>query len=332
MNTLSNTQRSLLVAGLLIAAAQSGAQAAPRAHDNTFPDKPLHLILPFPAGGTPDQIARIVSDQVGKELGQRIIIDNRPGASGIIAYGLAAKAAPDGYTLVHATPSIALDTIVYKKLPYNLEKDLEPVTNIAQGFGYLLVANPSVPAKSLKELIALSKTRQLHYGSPGVGDTLQLATALLDQRAHMNMLDVPYKGVAPALAALLGGDVQVMIIQPPAGVPQIKAGKLRAIAFTGAKRWSQMPDLPTVSESGLPGFVVHFTWNGWFAPAKTPQRIVMLLQRDVHKALQVPKVHDFLVTSGWEPLGSTPQEFRTYVAAQLEVYAKAAKLAHIEPR
>lgn len=328
MTILSRTLYGAAAAMLALAAAAAPAlsQAADR-----YPSKPIRLIMPFPAGGTPDLLARTVATQVESQMGQTIVVDNRTGANGLIAYELTAKAAPDGYTLVHATPSIALNTIVYKKLPYNLQHDFTPVTNIAQGFGYLLLVHPSVPARNLKELIAAAKAKQLSYGSPGVGNTLQLATELLDERAGVKMLHVPYKGVAPALAALLGGEIQVMIVQPPAGVAQVKTGKLRAIAFTGAKRWSEMPDLPTVSESGLPGFVAHFTWNAWFAPAKTPQAIALRLQQEVKKAIAVPKVHDFLIQSGWEPLGSTPEELDTYVKAELKRYAQAARIAGIKP-
>lgn len=324
---------ALKIARFFLAAAGSMLFCAGAAlgQPGSYPNKPIRLIMPFPAGGTPDLLARMVASQVESLLGQNIVIDNRSGANGIIAYDLAAKAQPDGYTLVHVTPSFALNTIVYKKLPYNLHRDFTPVTNIAQGFGYLVLVHPSVQATTVKELIAAAKKTRLNYGSPGVGNTLQLATELFNERGGIKMLHVPYKGVAPALAALLSGEIQLMIVQPPAGVAQVKSGKLRAIAFTGAKRWSVMPDLPTVSESGLPGFVVHFTWNAWFAPAKTPRAVVMRLQSAVRKAIAVPKVHDFFAQSGWEPLGSTPEELDAYVKAELKRYAKAARLANIQP-
>lgn len=296
-----------------------------------YPNRPIRLIMPFPAGGTPDALGRTLATQVESQLGQNIVVDNRVGANGIIAYELTAKAAPDGYTLVQATPSFALNTLVFKKLQYSL-KDFAPVTNIAQAFGYLLLVHPSVPATSVKELIALAKSQNkpLAYGTPGVGNTLHLATELFNVRSGMNMLHVPYKGVAPALNALLGGEIQVMVVMPPAGVAQVKAGRLRAVAFTGARRWDAMPDVPTVSESGLPGFVAHFTWNAWYAPAKTPRNIVLRLQSEAYKALQVPKVRDFFVSGGWEPLGSSPEALRTYVDAELKRYAEAMRVAKIQ--
>ena len=308
-------------------------QAASKAPSSAYPNRPIRLLMPFPAGGTPDALGRTLASQVESQLGQNIVVDNRTGANGIIAYELTAKAAPDGYTLVHATPSFALNTIVYKKLAYDLHKDFTPITNIAQGFGYLMLAHPSVPATSIKELIAYAKGRDkpLTYGSPGVGNTLHLATELFNARAGTNMLHVPYKGVIPALNALLGGEINVMILQPPTGVAQVKAGRLRALAFTGSKRWDGMPDLPTISESGLPGFIVHFTWNAWYAPAKTPRDIVARLQFEVRKALQVPKVRDFFVNGGWEVLGSTPEELRSYVDAELVRYTEAARVAKIQP-
>ncbi len=332
MDIRSTASRSAVLITAFLAIATGGAQAAAsRPQASSYPVKPVHLLMPFPAGGTPDALGRTVASQVESQLGQNFVVDNRTGANGIIAYELTAKASPDGYTLVHATPSLALNTIVYRKLPYDLHRDFAPVSNIAQGYGYLVLVHPSVPAHSVKELIGVAKTAQLSYGSPGVGNTLHLATELFNARAGIKMLHVPYKGVAPALSALLGGEIQMMIVQPPAGVAQAKAGKLRAIAFTGAKRWAQMPDLPTVSESGVPGFVAHFTWNAWFAPAGTPRAIVMRLQTEVRTAVQVPKVHDFLVQGGWEPLGSTPEELDAYVKAELKRYAEAARIANVHP-
>ncbi len=327
MNSISTASASVALA---IAVATSGAWG-PSAWAQAYPNRPIRLLMPFPAGGTPDALARTLAGQVESQLGQNIVVDNRTGANGVIAYELTAKAAPDGYTLVQATPSFALNTIIFRKLQYSL-KDFAPVTNIAQGFGYLLLVHPSVSATSIKELIALAKSKDkpLAYGTPGVGNTLHLATELFNARSGMNMLHVPYKGVAPALTALLGGEIQLMIVQPPAGVAQVKAGKLRALGFTGAKRWDGMPDVPTISESGLPGFVVHFTWNAWYAPAKTPRDIVLRLQAEVHKALQVPKVREFFVNGGWEPLGSSPEALRTYVDAELKRYAEAVRVAKIK--
>ena len=331
MNALLTANRALILGVIsLLAASPAWAQSSD-AQRAAYPNKPVHLLMPFPAGGTPDALARTVSTQVESQLGQTIVVDNRTGANGIIAYELAAKALPDGYTLVHATPSFALNTIVYKKLPYDLHKDFTPITNIAQGYGYLVLVHPSVQATSVTELIAVAKTTPLSYGSPGVGNTLHLATELFAAHGGVKMLHVPYKGVAPALAALLGGEIQLMIVQPPAGVSQAKAGKLRALAFTGSKRWDQMPELPTVSESGIPGFVAHFTWNAWFAPARTPRPIVMRLQSEVRRALEVPKVRDFFIKSGWQPIGSTPEELDAYVKAELKRYAEAARLAKIQP-
>ena len=318
---------SCLLALLVLATGSAWGQVAIKTPPSAYPNRPIRLLMPFPAGGTPDALGRTLASQVESQLGQNIVVDNRTGANGIIAYELTAKAAPDGYTLVHATPSFALNTIVYKKLAYDLHKGFTPITNIAQGYGYLMLAHPSVPATSVKELIAYAKGRDkpLTYGSPGVGNTLHLATELFNARAGTNMLHVPYKGVIPALNALLGGEINVMILQPPAGVAQVKAGRLRALAFTGSKRWDGMPDLPTISESGLPGFVVHFTWNAWYAPAKTARDIVARLQLEVSRALQVPKVRDFFVSGGWELLGSTPEELRKYVDAELVRYAEAAR-------
>jgi tripartite-type tricarboxylate transporter receptor subunit TctC len=311
-----------------------GAQGVAKGKgEGTYPSRPIRVLMPFPAGGTPDALGRMVATQVESQLGGSMVVDNRTGANGMIAYELGAKGNPDGYTILHATPSFALNTIVFKKLAYDLHRDFTPITNIAQGFGYLMLVHPSVQATNVKELIAYAKaqSKPLTYGTPGVGNTLHLATELFNARAGLNMLHVPYKGVAPALNALLGGEINLIILQPPAGVQQTKVGRLRAIAFTGAKRWDGMPDLPTVSESGLPGFVVHFTWNAWFAPAKTPREIVLRLQSEVKKAMQVPKVREFFISGGWEPLASTPEELGKYVDAELVRYAEAARIARIQP-
>ena len=321
-----------LALGLSLLATAVCAQPATK-NKSDYPSRPIRLLMPFPAGGTPDALGRMVATQVESQMGQSLVVDNRTGANGMIAYELGAKGAPDGYTLVHATPSFALNTIVYRKLAYDLHRDFTPVTNIAQGFGYLMLVHPSVQATNIKELIAFAKAQNkpLTYGTPGVGNTLHLATELFNARAGLNMLHVPYKGVAPALNALLGGEISLIILQPPAGVAQVKAGRLRAIAFTGSKRWDGMPELPTVSESGLPGFVVHFTWNAWFAPAKTPRDIIMRLNAEVKKAMQVPKVREFFISGGWEILASTPEELGKYVDAELVRYAEAARIAKIQP-
>lgn len=251
----------------------------------------------------------------------------------MIAYERGAKGNPDGYTTLHATPSFALNTIVFKKIVYDLHRDFTPITNIAQGSGYLMLAQPSVQATNVKELIAFAKTQNkpLTYGTPGVGKTLHPATELFNARAGLNMLRVPYKGVAPALNALLGGEISVIVLQPPAGVAQVKAGRLRAIAFTGSRRGEGKPDLPTVSESGLPGCVVHFTWNAWFVPAKTPRDIIMRLNAEVKKAMQVPQVRALFINGGWEILASAPEELAKYVDVELVRYAEAARIAKIQP-
>ena len=321
-----------LALGLSLLATAVCAQPATK-NKSDYPSRPIRLLMPFPAGGTPDALGRMVATQVESQMGQSLVVDNRTGANGMIAYELGAKGAPDGYTLVHATPSFALNTIVYRKLAYDLHRDFTPVTNIAQGFGYLMLVHPSVQATNIKELIAFAKAQNkpLTYGTPGVGNTLLLATELFNARAGLNMLHVPSKGVAPALNALLGGEISLIILQPPAGVAQVKAGRLRAIAFTGSKRWDGMPELPTVSESGLPGFVVHFTWNAWFAPAKTPRDIIMRLNAEVKKAMQVPKVREFFMNGGWEILASSPEELGHYVDAELTRYAEAARIAKIQP-
>lgn len=298
-----------------------------------YPNRPIRLVVTFSAGGTPDAIARTVAKQLESQLGQSIVVDNRDGANGIIGTEIVARAAPDGHTLLHVTASFVINARIRRKLPYDIYRDFAPVTNLCLGDGYLLLINPAVPARTLKEFIVLAKNKDnpLAYGSPGVGNTLHLAAELFNVRAGTNLMHVPYKGVAPSLNALLGGEVQAMFVPPTVVVQHIKVGKLRALGFTGASRWPVLPDVPTIAEAGVPGFRITGAWHGWFAPANTPQAIIAKLQTEVHKALQVPKIREFLVNGGYEPDGRSPEEFGKFVRAEAERYAEAVRAAKIKP-
>lgn len=314
----------LVVLPLLIAVAETSA------YSQSFPSRPIRLVAPFPAGGTADAIARVVSNEVGIQLGQSFVIDNRSGANGIIGTDIVAKATPDGYTLLHVTGSFVVNPSIYRKLPYDIFRDFVPITNIVLGDGYLLLANPSVPATSVQELIALSKKgTPLTFSSPGIGNTLHLAGELFNVRAGTHLSHIPYKGVAPAMNAVLAGEVQVTFMPPTVALPLVRSGKLKALGFTGNSRWASMPDLPTMSESGIPQFELSGSWHGWFAPAKTPSNIINLLQTKVKKALQVTKVRNFIVTGGYQPDGQSPQEFRDFVRAEFERYAEMVRIAKV---
>ena len=296
-----------------------------------YPNRPIRLVLGFPSGGTPDALARSVATQLETQLGRSIVVDNRTGANGIIAAEIVATAPPDGYTMLFSPPALIINQIVQKRSPYDVMRDFAPVANICMGAGFILVVNPSVPAKSVKELIALAKSSgKLSYGTPGIGNTQHLAGELFNLRAQTRLLHVPYKGLTPAITAVLSGEVSALFVPPTVVMPHIKAGRLRALAFTGAKRWQFMPELPTIAEAGVPGFEVSGSWQGWFAPARTPRGVVNRLYAEIQKALQVPKVHDFILTGGYEPDGRGPEEFRKLLQSDFSKYAEIVRVAGIK--
>ena len=314
-----------LVAALAFALAAS-------AWGQNFPVRPIRLVVPFPAGGTTDINARTLAAQLDRQLGHTVVVDNRVGANGIIATELVARSAPDGYTLLYVSSSISLNPSTYRKLPYDTVKDFVPVTEAAAAVGFLLVVSPSLPAASLRDLIALAKNAdaKIAFGSPGYGNSLHLAAEVFKLRTGTQMLHVPYKGVAQALTATIAGEVQLAFMPPTIAVLQVKAGKARALVFTGPARWALMPDVPTLSET-IPGFVIAAGWDGMFAPARVPAHIVARLQTEVNKALQAPKVRDLFVSGGYEPVGSTPDDFRKFFHAEMKRYADIVRDAKIQP-
>jgi len=296
-----------------------------------YPSRPIRLVLGFPSGGTPDALARRVAAQAEVQLGRSIVVDNRTGANGIIAAGIVASAPPDGYTMLFGPPALIINQIVQKKAPYDLLRDFAPVANICLGAGFILVVNSSVPVKSVKELVVLAKNSgKLSYGTPGIGNTQHLAGELFNLRAQTQLLHVPYKGLTPAITAVLAGEVSALFVPPTVVMPHIKSGRLRALGFSGAKRWQFMPDLPTIAEAGVPGFEVSGSWQGWFAPAKTPRGIVERLHGEIRKALQVPEVHDFILSGGYEPDGRGPEEFRKLIQSDLKKYTEIVRVAGIK--
>lgn len=316
--------RALLIA--LLAMATAGSAFA-----QNYPNRPIRLVVPFPPGGNVDVFSRVLFREVEKELGANIVIDNRGGANGIIGADVVAKATPDGYTILNTSFAFAVNPAILKKMPFDILKDFEPITNVAIGLGYLMVVNNNVPVKSVKDLIALSKKQPLRYSTAGVGNGQHLAGELFNQKAGVEMLHVPYKGGGPAVAAVISGEVQVHYPAGSVGVPHHKAGRLRAIAFTGAKRLSSLPDIPTIGET-VPGYVADAGWHGMFAPAKTPAPIVKRIQEAVHKALQQPAVHRHFVDNGYEPQGDPPAEWAKQFRADVKRFAEIARLAKIEPQ
>jgi tripartite-type tricarboxylate transporter receptor subunit TctC len=291
------------------------------------------MIVPF-AAGAPDAAARILAQQLQAQMGQPVLVENRPGANGLPGTDAVARAEPDGYTLLMVSTSIAINPSLHRKMPFDVQKDLEPITAVVTGPGYILVVNPALPVKTVKDLVALAKTpgKQLTYGTPGFGNALHLATEMFTTRAGISVTHAPYKGAGPAIADLIGGHIQMMFVTPPLSMPHIRSGRLRPIAFAGPKRWSELPDVPVMAEAGIDGVVLDGGWYGLFAPARTPAAIVNRLHAEVRQALGVAEVRDRYAKMMLDPVGNTPAEFRAEVAEQIRKYAELVKAAKIEPQ
>ena len=296
------------------------------AQSAAWPAKPIRWISPFAPGGGADITSRIIAQKLGPALNQQVLVDNRGGAGGNIGVDIAAKAPPDGYTLVLGTIGpIAINVSLYKKLPFDPMKDLLPITQAANALN-VLVVHPSLPAKTVKDVIAIAKARpgELSFGSSGPGATDHLAGELFKTLTGVNMVHVPYKGGAPAMLDLMAGQVQTVFSTVSTAIGAIKGGKVRAIAMTGDKRFELMPELPTIAQAGVPGFEVR-NWYGVFAPAGTSKEIVTRLNSELVKVLQMPDVKSKLLESGIEALHSTPEQFATYIQSETRRWAKVVK-------
>jgi tripartite-type tricarboxylate transporter receptor subunit TctC len=297
-----------------------------QAQANDYPAKPIRLVVPAAPGGGADFLARIVGVKLGELVGQSVVVENRAGASGTIAADGTAKSPGDGYTvLMGQSTSIVIAPQLYPKLPYDTLRDLKPVTLVAE-VPNVMVVHPSVPANTVKELIALAKAKPetLNFGSSGNGAPSHLAGEMFKSATGTRLVHVPYKGAGPAVNALIAGEIQVMFAPIVAVLPQVKAGRLRALGVTSAKRSAAAPDLPTLAETGLTGYEIS-SWFGLFVPASTPAAVVDKLFKETNRVLKSPDVIERFAKEGAEPVGSTPAEFNNYVRTEFVKYNKVIK-------
>ena len=317
--------KALLVAGALLAGSLP-AWAQP------YPNRPLRIVVPFPPGGGTDIGTRIVAQKLQEAWGQAVIVENKPGAAGIVGTELTAKSAPDGYTFMMGNIGThAINVSLYKKLAYDPVRDFAPVSMVAD-LPLLLLVHPSVPANSVKELIALAKSQpgKLNFSSSGAGGSMHVAAELFKSMTGVDMVHIPYKGGAPAVADLLSGQVALSFSTVLETIQHVKAGKVRALAVTNDHRSIALPDLPTIAEAGLPGYQ-SISWLALFAPAGTPKEIVNKVSAESVRILKLPDVKERLLAQGAEPIGSTPEQLATILSADIAKYAKVIRESGYKP-
>jgi tripartite-type tricarboxylate transporter receptor subunit TctC len=313
---------SVLVAVVALIAADAAAQ--------TFPSKPAKIVVAFPPGAAADTVSRLLGQKLSEMWGQPVIVDNRGGASGTIGTDLVAKSPADGHTMLMGTMgNLAANPALYTNLPFDIQRDLAPVSLVCM-VHFVLVVNPSLPVKTVKELIEYAKTRpgQLNYGSSGPGGAPHLGSELFKSMAGVNLVHVPYKGSAPAMTDLLGGQLSAIIDNLPLALPYIKSGKVRALAVTGPKRVPVLPDVPTMAEAGLTGYELT-NWFGLVVPAGTPREVISKINADLVKALKMPDVRERLLGMATEPVGSSPEQLDAFMKAETAKWAKVVKDAKI---
>jgi tripartite-type tricarboxylate transporter receptor subunit TctC len=326
-SALQATVRLLFMTGVTLA-----ATTAPAAQPESFPTKPIRILIGSAPGGGLDQTARVISDRFSAALGQPIVIDNRPGAAGTLAAQMLSRATPDGYTLnLGAIGNLAVNYSLYKDIGYHPLKDLAPVTAMVDATN-IVVVHPSVPATNIKELLALAaKQPGMTYGSSGAGNAGHLAGELFKRMANVDLTHVPYKGGGPAMLDLLGGRINMIFASPSSAIPHLKSGKIRALAVTTLKRSVIVPDLPTVAESGIPGYEVN-NWYAMVAPAKTPKAVIARLNKELVKILNDAEVKRLLLLHGVEAAPSTPEHLGKYMKSEFEKWGKLIADAKITAR
>jgi tripartite-type tricarboxylate transporter receptor subunit TctC len=293
------------------------------AYAQSYPNQAIRFIVPYAAGGGVDIVARAIAPKLSESVGQPVVIDNRGGAGGNIGTELAARAEPNGYTIVMGAAALAINTSLYRKLPFDPVKDFVPISLIS-ATPNILAVHPTIPAKSVKQLIQLAKAKpgSLNYGSAGNGTTSHLAPELFKTMAGVDIVHIPYKGTSPAVVALLGGEVAIMLAPALTLIPHVRSKKVNGLAVSSLKRLPAIPELPTIAESGVPGFEAR-QWYGVLAPAGTPKAIVTRLNSEIVKIVDSPEVTKRFVSEGSEPIGSTPEEFARYLKAEIAKWTKA---------
>jgi len=297
-----------------------------------YPERPIRLVVPAAAGGAIDVVGRIVGLKLGEQLGQTIVIDNRGGANNIIGTEIAARSPPDGYTLLITAGAHTINPAVYRKLPYDALRDFTPISHIANSGGLVIVVHPSFGARTLQQLIEMARASpgKIAYGSAGFGNSTHIAGEMFQVMAGVKLIHVPYKGAGPAVNDLLGGQIPLMFGPSPVVVPMVQAGRLRPLAFTGLKRSSQLPDVPTVDEAGVKGYE-NSGWYGMYGPRGVPKAIVARLNAALVAIVQMPDTRERFAALNLEPVGSSPEQFAQFLKDDLEKYARIAKAAGIKP-
>jgi tripartite-type tricarboxylate transporter receptor subunit TctC len=311
----------------LLACACAAASLAAAAATTSYPSKPLRLVVPFPAGASSDIVGRMLGEKLAEQMGEQVVADNRPGAGGNLGIGFAAKSAPDGYTMVIATASIAVSPSLYAKLGYDPVKDLAPIARLTS-IPNVLIVHPSVPAKTLRQFVNLARAHpgKLNFGSGGAGTTNHLANELLKHLEKIDLVHVPYKGVTQAMVAMMGGEVDEVVMPVSTALAHIRAGKVRALAVLSEERIAPLPDVPTGIEAGVKGFTMPL-WYGMFAPAATPKEIVARLNRELVKALESRDLRERLLALGVEPWPGSAEQLGELLRADIERYGAVARAA-----
>ena len=303
--------------------------ASAHAQSPAWPAKPVRVLLGFAPGGATDIVARLFAAKLSESLGRSFVVENRPGGGGVTATMLVIKSPADGYTLLAVSGTYAITPVISKALPYDPLKDLTPISLVNEA-PFLVVVHPALPVRNLRELVALAKAQpgKLDYASAGQGSNVQLAVELMSHMAGIKMNHVPYKGTGQALIDLMAGQVQLTVANILSGLPYAKSGRMRGLAVTSERRVKAAPDMPTVSESGVPGYVVT-SWNGWLAPAATPPDIQAKLNAELVKAAKLPDIGERMSSDGGEPLGTTPEQFRQHLVNEIARWRKVVQVANI---